>query len=121
MILWTVAAGPVSTDQARRILETAPVVRRDDEYHSESLLITRVETDGAGIYYVVVETDCVFPEDVDALEDLGRKVGEPWRMQVLDTDVWMRPHPELAMSSSFQVHVVVPAALEGESRKTIIV
>jgi hypothetical protein len=86
----------------------AKTISRVDEYHSESLIITRVVTREAGTYFLVTESDCVFAEDVDALEALGVEVGEPWRMRVLEVSYWGRPHPALPMSSTFRVHIVHP-------------
>ncbi|MGW0087838.1 hypothetical protein ACWDWS_02285 [Streptomyces sp. NPDC003328] len=100
------AARWTAREQARVSVEAARVLVREDVYHSESLIITRCTTDRGASYYVVVESDCVFPEDVDALELLGAEIGEPWRMSVLDSEYYMRPHPALPMSALFWVHVV---------------
>jgi hypothetical protein len=102
-------------------IHAAKIVSSVEEYHSESLIITRVVSLQAGTYFLVVESDCVFPEDVDALEALGVEVGEPWRTRVLETSYWGRPHPALAMSSTFQVHVVHPGCPDSKTRRTVLV
>jgi hypothetical protein len=113
------AADQAARERAHERLRSARVVARTDIYRSESLIITRCETAYAEAYYIVVESDCVFPEDVDALETLGVEVGEPWRTRILETDIYGSPHPELPMSSTFQVHVVHPSVPEGTAKRRI--
>lgn len=101
---------------------TAKILASEELYHSETLIIAEVSTDTAGTYYLVTEADILFPEDIDALEDLGRVVGEPWRLKIVETEFWGRPHEELPMSSVFQVHTVHPAFPERTPlRRTVFV
>jgi hypothetical protein len=113
------AAQWATREQAVALLNRASVVSRVDQYRSECLIIVRCQTLTAGTYFVVTEADVLFPEDIDALEVLGAEVGEPWRMKVLETDVYGTPHPHLPMSSTFRVHVVHPSVPEGTPRRRI--
>lgn len=108
-------------EQVSADLRSARVLTSVELYHSETLMIERVATDRAGVYYVVTESDVVFPEDIDALEALGREVGEPWRTRVLETDVYGVPHPDLPMSSTFHSHIVHPSYSGGRPRRAVFV
>jgi len=121
MVLGGIASRWSTKEDARRALGLAVPVAQIDRYHSESLIITTLETQGAGRYYLVVESDVMFPEDIAALEGLGRELGENWRGCILESDIWPRPHRRLAMSSRFQVHVVIPHCPPGRPKRSIFV
>lgn len=88
-----------------RLADTQPVQRKD-EHCSDSLIITRVTTRTEGTFFLVVESDLLLPEDMEALEWLEVELLSPWRNCIVESRHFEGPHKELALSSSYVVHVV---------------
>jgi hypothetical protein len=93
-------------EDLREALVSAEVVACVEDYRSETLIVQRVATSTVGTYYLVVESDHLFPEDVDALEVIDREVRASWRMRCVESDYRRQPHPDFPWSDEFAIHVV---------------
>jgi hypothetical protein len=92
----------------RAVLAGARIVRRAEMYASDGLRIVRVETDSAGIYFLVNESDTMLDEDYEALRRLDLLLFAPWRNRVVETDFYGHPHKRFPLSTKFAVHLVHP-------------
>lgn len=97
-----------SREELRRELEGAAVLACGDWYESDLLHVTLAVTATAGTYYIVTEADVLGSQDCEALRDLGKLLGAPWRNRIIETDSYDHPHRRFPLSQSFQVHVVHP-------------
>lgn len=121
MVTRRVSSRWATRDQAVRDVHASPWVDSEKFCGSDSLFIRKVFTAEAGTYFVVIQSDCVFPEDVDALERLDCELGSPWRTMILESQFYGRPSPCLSMSSFYWVHTVHPNCPPGLPRRTALV
>jgi hypothetical protein len=109
MVMGAVSSRWQTRTELRRVMGAARPVMRADVYASEALRIVRVATLTAGSYFVVTESDILFPEDFSALERLDTELMANWRNRVVESDSFGHPHKWFPFSNTFQVHLVHPA------------
>jgi hypothetical protein len=92
----------------RARLGRARVLEVQDVYQSDGLWVSRTTTEDAGVYWIITESDILYPEDAEAMAEASVKyLGvNCWRKRVVESEFFAHPHPLFPCSSSFRVHLV---------------
>lgn len=105
MIIGRVSPWACAEDLRAALLEATPI-QSVDEYSSETLIIHKVATLTMGAFYMVVESDFLTAEDVEALDGLAGALRAPWRAKCVESDYFNAPHPDMPWSDSYSIHLV---------------